>query len=99
MSPLPHSAGFLLQAGMLKGAQVFLESRFDTELVLQRIAADRVTLTFMVPTMIYRVLDSAAGREAFFFAVAGAAPDGTPPTAGTTLIAGPVSDSHMRSRL
>ncbi|WP_131769270.1 class I adenylate-forming enzyme family protein [Candidatus Protofrankia californiensis] len=63
MSPLPHSAGFLLQAGMLKGARHFLETKFDPELVLQRIAADRVTFTFMVPTMIYRVLDRAGGRE------------------------------------
>ncbi|WP_462187598.1 MULTISPECIES: class I adenylate-forming enzyme family protein [unclassified Frankia] len=62
MSPLPHSAGFLLQAGMLKGARHFLETRFDPELVLERITADRVTFTFMVPTMIYRVLDRAAGR-------------------------------------
>jgi fatty-acyl-CoA synthase/long-chain acyl-CoA synthetase len=63
MSPLPHSAGFLLQAGMLKGAWVFLEAKFDPEMVLQRIAQDRVTMTFMVPTMIYRVLDRAVGRE------------------------------------
>ncbi|WP_251082037.1 class I adenylate-forming enzyme family protein [Frankia sp. Mgl5] len=63
MSSLPDSAGFLLQAGMLKGARHFLEKKFDPELVLQRITADRVTFTFMVPTMIYRVLDRAGGRE------------------------------------
>ncbi|WP_281690614.1 class I adenylate-forming enzyme family protein [Pseudonocardia thermophila] len=62
MSPLPHSAGFHLQAGMLKGARAYLETKFDPELVLDRITANRVTFTFMVPTMIYRVLDRAAGR-------------------------------------
>ena len=62
MSPLPHSAGLLLQASMLKGARTYLESKFDPELVLQRITADRVTITFMVPTMIYRILDSASER-------------------------------------
>lgn len=63
MSPLPHSAGFLLQAAMLKGAEVHLESKFDPDLVLQRISEDGVTLTFMVPTMIYRVLDQAHGKN------------------------------------
>ncbi len=63
MSPLPHSAGFLLAASMLKGARCFLETKFDPDLVIERISRDRVTYTFMVPTMIYRVLDRAAGRE------------------------------------
>lgn len=62
MSPLPHSAGFLLQAAFLRGATVFLEHKFDPERTLQRIADDRVTYLFMVPTMIYRVLDAAEGR-------------------------------------
>lgn len=62
MSPLPHSAGFHLQTGFLRGAVVYLEEKFDPDLVLQRIAEDGVTFTFMVPTMIYRVLDAAEGR-------------------------------------
>lgn len=56
-SPLPHSAGALLQAGLLKGATHFIESRFDPETVVRRIQDDRVTFTFLVPTMIYRVID------------------------------------------
>ncbi|MEK6443757.1 class I adenylate-forming enzyme family protein [Pseudonocardia sp. T1-2H] len=59
-SPLPHSAGFHLQAGMLKGAHAFVESGFDPEMVLHRIEHDRVTFMFAVPTMIYRLLDHAA---------------------------------------
>lgn len=62
-SPLPHSAGFLLLAGLLKGATHFIESRFDPETVVRRITEDGVTLTFMVPTMIYRVLDWIGDRE------------------------------------
>lgn len=62
MSPLPHSAGFLLQTAFLRGATVFLEPKFDPELTLRRIADDGVTYLFMVPTMIYRVLDAAEGR-------------------------------------
>lgn len=62
-SPLPHSAGFLMLAGLLKGATHFIESRFDPETVVRRIAEDKVTLTFMVPTMIYRVLDWLGSRR------------------------------------
>jgi fatty-acyl-CoA synthase len=62
ISPLPHATGFLAQAGMLKGATLYIEPGFDAELVLDRITRDRITFVFMVPTMIYRVLDRAAGR-------------------------------------
>ena len=62
ISPLPHATGFLAQAGMLKGATLYIEPGFDAGTVLERIAGDRITFVFMVPTMIYRVLDRAAGR-------------------------------------
>lgn len=62
MSPLPHSAGFLLQTAFLRGATVYLENKFDPQLALRRITEDRITYAFMVPTMIYRVLDAVAGR-------------------------------------
>jgi fatty-acyl-CoA synthase len=63
VSPLPHATGFLAQAAMLKGATLYVEPGFDAELVLDRIATDGMTIVFMVPTMIYRVLDRAAGRQ------------------------------------
>lgn len=77
-SPLPHSAGFLMLAGLLRGATHYVESSFDPETVVRRISEDRVTLTFMVPTMIYRVLDW-VGEQTFDFSslrtiVYGAAP-------------------------
>ncbi len=56
-SPLPHSAGSLMMAGLIKGATHYIERRFDPETVVRRIEEDRVTFTFLVPTMIYRVLD------------------------------------------
>ena len=62
-APLPHSAGFLTQAGLLKGAHHLLEAGFDADTVLDRIDRDRATFLFMVPTMIYRVLDAAERRE------------------------------------
>lgn len=62
-TPLPHSAGFLLQAAMLKGAHTLLERRFEPVAVLERIERERITFLFMVPTMIYRLLDSAHGSS------------------------------------
>jgi fatty-acyl-CoA synthase len=63
VSPLPHATGFLAQAAMLKGATLYVESGFHAELVLDRITKDRITIVFMVPTMIYRLLDRALGRQ------------------------------------
>ena len=56
-TPLPHSAGFFLQAALLAGATTRLESGFDPVRFLDLVAAERITWTFMVPTMIYRLLD------------------------------------------
>lgn len=63
MSPLPHSAGMVLATGILKGALHFIEKGFDPQLVLDRIQNDKVTFTFMVPTMIYRVMDQMDGKN------------------------------------
>lgn len=57
-TPLPHSSGFFLQAAFLQGACVHLQDKFDPEQVLATIGRERITWTFMVPTMIYRVLDA-----------------------------------------
>lgn len=78
MSPLPHSAGLFLHAGLLKGAIHYIERGFNPKLVLERLEKDRVTFTFMVPTMIYRVMDQIENRDYDFASlktiVYGAAP-------------------------
>lgn len=56
-TPLPHSAGFVLMAGLLKGATAYIERNFDPTVVLEMIDKEKITLTFMVPTMIYRLMD------------------------------------------
>ncbi|MBQ0721629.1 MAG: AMP-binding protein [Gammaproteobacteria bacterium] len=58
ISPLPHSAGFFLQTALLQGATAYVQSKFDPEAVLETISKHGITWTFMVPTMIYRVLDA-----------------------------------------
>ena len=57
-SPLPHAAGFFLQAGLLAGACLHVHDKFDAERVIETVVRERISWTFMVPTMIYRVLDA-----------------------------------------
>jgi fatty-acyl-CoA synthase len=94
ISPLPHATGFLAQAGMLKGAALYIEPGFDVGVVLERIARDRITFVFMVPTMIYRVLDRAEGSGLDFSSLRtllyGAAPMAVDKLARGLTLFGPV---------
>ncbi|MBU8908029.1 long-chain-fatty-acid--CoA ligase [Desertibacillus haloalkaliphilus] len=56
-TPLPHSAGSFALTGLLRGATIVLEKAFNPKRVLEQIETENITFTFMVPTMIYRVLD------------------------------------------
>ncbi len=62
-SPLPHSAGFLLQTALTAGAVTYVERGFDAKRVLDAIHRHGVSYLFMVPTMIYRLLDQAAAGD------------------------------------
>ncbi len=57
MTPLSHAAGLLMFLGMLKGAQMIVESKFDPFRALERIEQERITTLFAVPTIIYVFLD------------------------------------------
>jgi fatty-acyl-CoA synthase len=63
MTPLPHSAGAFLWASLLVGATSVVRPGFDPGQALQDIEAHEVTWTFLVPTMIYTVLDHPALAE------------------------------------
>jgi fatty-acyl-CoA synthase len=65
-TPLPHSAGFVLSAGLAKGATHFIEHKFEPKQVLNHLENNHITLTFMVPTMIYRVIDYINDRRPDF---------------------------------
>ena len=58
-TPLPHAAGFLGAAALLRGAHVRIEPSFDADRVLELMDLHQITWTFAVPTMIYRLLDVA----------------------------------------
>lgn len=57
MTPLPHSAGLFLWASLVLGSKTVIRPGFDPAQALQDIEAHGVTWTFLVPTMIYAVLD------------------------------------------
>jgi acyl-CoA synthetase (AMP-forming)/AMP-acid ligase II len=62
MAPLPHATQFMLLPGFLRGGTHVVMRRFEPEELLRLVARERVTWTFMVPTMIYVLLDDPALR-------------------------------------
>lgn len=63
-TPLPHSSGYHLAAGLLQGAHIIVERRFDPDRFFALCRDMGVTWTMMVPTMLYRLLDHpAAGSQ------------------------------------
>ena len=58
MTPLAHAGGVFAQSAMLRGATVVLRDRFDTADTLHALEHEGITWTFLVPTMIYRLLDA-----------------------------------------
>ncbi|PAE39098.1 hypothetical protein CHI06_17385 [Bacillus sp. 7884-1] len=52
-TPLPHAAGLYLYAGMVKGTQIYIKSKFDPENVLEHIEKNKVTFLSTVPTTLY----------------------------------------------
>ena len=77
-TPLSHSGGMFLWSGLLCGATVVVHDGFDEEDILDATETHGVTWTFMVPTMLYRLLDNydvdAYNTESLETIVYGAAP-------------------------
>lgn len=75
-TPLAHAAGLFAQSALIRGATSVIETGFDARRVLDALRSREITWTFLVPTMIYRLLDAVAGPEQFGLrtVVYGAAP-------------------------
>ena len=56
-APLPHASGFMIPPCLLRGGKVIVTNGFDPEEVFRLVQEEKVTWTFMVPTMIYTMLD------------------------------------------
>jgi fatty-acyl-CoA synthase len=57
LAPLTHATGSIVPAVLLRGGCVHVRPGFDVEDVYRQVAAERITATFLVPTMIYRLLE------------------------------------------
>ncbi|MBV0926265.1 AMP-binding protein [Halomicroarcula limicola] len=57
-TPLSHSAGTFCLAALLGGGKVLIRDQFDPDEAAEIIEHAGVTWTFLVPTMIYRLLDA-----------------------------------------
>lgn len=62
-TPLPHSAGLIMAGGLTQGSTHVIRQGFDAEQALEIIEQEEISWTFMVPTMIYRVLDLLDSNE------------------------------------
>ena len=62
-TPLPHAAGLYLFSGLIKGAEIFIEDKFEIETVIRHIEENRITYLSLVPTILYRMLDYIERKE------------------------------------
>jgi len=62
--PLSHSAGTFLWSSLLAGGHVHVQDGFAPARLLDAVDREAATWTFVVPTMLYRILDSDALGDA-----------------------------------
>lgn len=62
-APISHAAGFLLIPTFLNGGKVYLAAGFDPDQVLDLVEKERVNTLFLVPTMIYVLMDHPRIRQ------------------------------------
>jgi fatty-acyl-CoA synthase len=60
VTPISHAAGTMMVAIMLRGGTFVMDDGFETERYLDLIKRHDITCGFLVPTMLYRLLDSEA---------------------------------------
>lgn len=63
MTPLAHAAGLFAQSALIRGASIVLTDGFEAGDAVRLLDRHRITWTFLVPTMIYRMLDALAARS------------------------------------
>lgn len=56
-TPLSHAAGAMLSPTMVKGGAFYFQQGFDPEAFMALVQKERITATFLVPTMLYVLLD------------------------------------------
>ncbi len=64
VAPISHAAGMLVLPTLLAGGTVTLQTGWDPHQWADTVARDRATVSLLVPTMIYSLLDSGALERA-----------------------------------
>ena len=64
MTPITHAAGAMIVAVMLRSGTFVMNKGFDAERFFELVKRHRITATFLVPTMIYVLLDHPGLRAA-----------------------------------
>lgn len=62
-APISHAAGFLLIPTFLNGGKVYLTAGFNPDQILELVEKERVNTLFLVPTMIYALMDHPRTKE------------------------------------
>jgi fatty-acyl-CoA synthase len=56
-APISHGAGNMIMPTLLRGGYIRLDNNFSAETFLATVREEKITTTFLVPTMIYALLD------------------------------------------
>jgi fatty-acyl-CoA synthase len=64
LTPITHAAGAIIMPVLLKGGTYAMTQGFTPDKFCRLVQQHRITATFLVPTMVYVLLDSPARREA-----------------------------------
>jgi len=56
-APITHATGMMIVPVLLRGGTVILHDKFDPGRWLEAVEQERVNTSFLVPTMLYRILD------------------------------------------
>ena len=64
VGPLSHAAGSIVPSVLMRGGTVIVRPRFDVEDLLASITTHHATVAFLVPTMLYRLLDHLRTHDA-----------------------------------
>ncbi len=64
MTPITHAAGAMMVAVLMRSGSFVMSKGFDPEKFFALVARHRITTTFLVPTMIYVLLDHPGLRSA-----------------------------------
>jgi fatty-acyl-CoA synthase len=64
-TPISHAAGVTIYPVMLRGGYTRLTRGFDADLFCRIVSEEKITATFLVPTLIYALIDNSTVRERY----------------------------------